>query len=87
MNIADTQLSGADDPHSSKNGVSGIYDRLQEIYWAKKELDEFLPNIAKYAKPEDIVSITLAQLALIEKQVILTLEELSNGAAQEELRI
>lgn len=67
--------------HAEKSQPSGIYERLQEIYWAKKELEEFLPNIAKYARPEDIVAIALAQLAAIEKQVIGVLQELSHKEA------
>jgi len=51
--------------------------KLLNIYWYKKELDEFLPQIATYASAGEIASITLSQLAIIEKQLIAILQELS----------
>ncbi|MFT3794170.1 hypothetical protein [Flavobacterium sp.] len=36
----------------------------------KKELDEFLPQIATYATPKELTAITLSQLAIIEKQIL-----------------
>ena len=52
-------------------------DKLLNIYWYKKELDEFLPQIATYATPSEIAAITLSQLSIIEKQLIAILYELS----------
>jgi hypothetical protein len=52
-------------------------EKLLNIYWYKKELDEFLPQIATYASSTEIASITLSQLSIIEKQLISILQELA----------
>ena len=52
-------------------------EKLLNIYWYKKELDEFLPQIATYATPTEIASITLSQLSIIEKQILAILRELA----------
>jgi hypothetical protein len=52
-------------------------EKLLNIYWYKKELDEFLPQIATYATPNEIASITLSQLSIIEKQLVAILQELA----------
>lgn len=54
-------------------------DQLLEIYWAKKELEEFLPKIATYAQPNEVANIALSQLTIIEKRVIWLLEAESRG--------
>jgi hypothetical protein len=51
--------------------------KLLNIYWYKKELDEFLPQIATYATPNEIASITLSQLSIIEKQLVSILQEIA----------
>jgi hypothetical protein len=51
--------------------------KILNIYWYKKELDEFLPQIATYATPQEIAGITVSQLAIIEKQLVSILHELS----------
>ena len=57
-----------DAPHDQK---------ILNIYWYKKELDEFLPQIATYATPNEIASITLSQMAIMEKQLIAILHEIA----------
>jgi hypothetical protein len=52
-------------------------EQLLDVYWAKKELDEFLPKIATYATPDEVTAIALAQLAMMEKQIIRILQEMS----------
>jgi hypothetical protein len=52
-------------------------EKLLNIYWYKKELEEFLPQIATYATPQEIASITISQLGIIEKQLIAILSEVS----------
>lgn len=52
-------------------------EKLLNLYWYKKELDEFLPQIATYATPNEIAAITLSQLSIIEKQIIAILQEIS----------
>lgn len=59
---------------------SSLFDKLLDIYWAKKELDGYLPNIAKYAKPEEVSVIALTQLRAVEKQVLKLMQELQNFA-------
>lgn len=54
-------------------------EQLLEIYWAKKELDEFLPRIATYAHPQEVANIALSQLSMIEKRVIWILEAEAKG--------
>lgn len=68
-------------PHDRANGFekstmneSSFDEQLLEIYWAKKELEEFLPRIATYAHPHEVANIALSQLAMIEKRVIWLLE-------------
>ena len=45
-------------------------EKLLNIYWCKKELEEFLPQIATYATPKELTAITLSQLAIMEKQIV-----------------
>jgi len=52
-------------------------DQLLNIYWAKKELEEFLPKIGTYASAKEVVGITLAQLSMMEKQIVALLQKLS----------
>ncbi|RZJ31336.1 MAG: hypothetical protein EOO48_02410 [Flavobacterium sp.] len=52
--------------------------KILNIYWYKKELDEFLPQIATYATAQEVANITISQLAIIEKQLIAILGELSH---------
>lgn len=57
---------------------ASIDEKMLNIYWYKKELEEFLPQIATYATPAEIASITISQLAIIEKQLIAILNDLSD---------
>lgn len=73
-------------PHGLGNNLSGIPvtestfdEQLLEIYWAKKELEEFLPRIANYAHAHEVANIALSQLSMIEKRVIWILEAQSKG--------
>jgi len=52
-------------------------EKLLNIYWYKKELDEFLPQIATYATPGEIAAITISQLAIMEKQLVAILQEMA----------
>jgi hypothetical protein len=56
---------------------SSLDEKLLNIYWYKKELDEFLPQLATYSTPQEIASITISQLGIIEKQIIAILDEMS----------
>lgn len=47
------------------------------MYWHKKELEEFLPQIATYASPKELTAITLSQLAIMEKQIVNILQMMS----------
>ena len=49
-------------------------EKLLNIYWCKKELEEFLPQIATYATPKELTAITLSQLAIMEKQIVQLLQ-------------
>lgn len=40
------------------------------IYWCKKQLGEFLPNISTYATPREISAIALSQASLMEKHLV-----------------
>ncbi|HMI06390.1 MAG TPA: hypothetical protein VK528_02500 [Flavobacterium sp.] len=55
--------------------LSPIEERILNIYWLKKELEEFLPQIASYAMPQEIAAIALSQLAIMEKLLVLSLYE------------
>jgi len=57
--------------------LSSAETQLLNIYWCKKELEEFLPQIATYATPKELTAITLSQLAIIEKQILQVLKDLS----------
>ena len=59
--------------------LSVTEEKLLNIYWFKKELDEFLPQIATYASPKELTAITLSQLAIMEKQIVQILHEMSIG--------
>lgn len=56
-----------------------LTDQLLEIYWAKKELEEFLPKIATYANAREVTNIAISQLAMMEKRIIWLLEAESKG--------
>jgi|GEM_PF-5526209 len=67
---------------SSANFDHDVYspdDQLINIYWAKKELEEFLPKIGTYATAKEVVAITLAQLAMMEKQIVSLLQKMSKN--------
>jgi hypothetical protein len=57
--------------------VEGFEERLLNIYWEKKNLEEFLPQIASYSSQKELVAITISQLSIIEKQIVLLLKEIS----------
>lgn len=52
-------------------------DQLLAMYWEKKDLDAFLPQIALYATPKELLNITLSQLSKMEKRIILLLEAMA----------
>ena len=56
-----------------------IHERLIEIYWDKKNIEEFLPKIATYSSQKELVAITLAQLSIIEKQLIRLMREIAES--------
>lgn len=56
---------------------ASLDEKLLNLYWYKKELEEFLPQIATYATPHEIAAITISQLAIMEKQLVAILYELS----------
>jgi hypothetical protein len=58
--------------------VEGFEERLLNIYWEKKNLEEFLPQIATYSSPKELVAITIAQLSVIDKQLVALLKEISD---------
>ncbi len=58
--------------------VEGFEERLLNIYWEKKNLEEFLPQIATYSSTQELVAITIAQLAVIDKQLVALLKEISD---------
>lgn len=55
--------------------LSAIEEKILNIYWLKKELEDFLPQIASYATPQEIAAIALSQLAIIEKLLVQSLYE------------
>jgi len=57
--------------------VEGFEERLLNIYWEKKNLEEFLPQIATYSSPKELIAITISQLSVIEKQIVSLLKEIS----------
>lgn len=57
--------------------LSVTEEKLLNIYWFKKELDEFLPQIATYATPKELTAITISQLAIMEKLLVQVLQDLS----------
>lgn len=59
--------------------LSVIEEKLLKVYWFKKELEEFLPQIATYASPKELTAITLSQLAMMENQIVQILHELAKG--------
>jgi len=52
-------------------------EKILNIYWYKKELEEFLPQIATYATPQEIANITLSQLSIMERQLVSILGQLA----------
>jgi len=63
------------------NETVAIDDQILNIYWAKKELEEFLPKIGTYANAREVVAITLAQLSMMEKQIIQLLQRIAQNPA------
>ena len=61
--------------------LSQTEEQLLNIYWCKKELEEFLPQIATYATTKELTAITLSQLAIIEKQIL----QILKGIASKEI--
>lgn len=57
--------------------LSETEEKLLDLYWHKKELEEFLPQIASYATPKELTAITLSQLAIMEKQILQILYNIS----------
>lgn len=57
--------------------VEAFQERLLNIYWEKKNLEEFLPQIATYSSQQELIAITLSQLSIIERQVVLLLKDIS----------
>jgi hypothetical protein len=57
--------------------LSFIEEQLYQIYWCKKELEGYLPNIATYATPKELMAITLSQLAAMESHLINLLKNIS----------
>ena len=66
---------------SNGNTIPGanlsLDEQLLEIYWAKKELEEFLPRIATYATPAEVAAITLSQLSVIENRIVWLLQDIA----------
>ncbi len=62
--------------------LSGIEEQLFNIYWCKKELESYLPNIANYATPKEVTAITLSQLAIMESHLISLLKNISKEENQ-----
>jgi hypothetical protein len=56
---------------------AALDEKILNIYWYKKELEEFLPQIATYATPVEIANITLSQLSIMEKQLVKILSQLA----------
>ena len=66
----------------SRNGLPSltlVEEQLLQIYWCKKELDSFLPNIATYATPKELTAITLSQLAIMESHLVGLLQKMSDA--------
>lgn len=61
--------------------LSQTEEQLLNIYWCKKELDEFLPQIATYATTNELTAITLSQLAIMEKQILQILKGIATKEA------
>lgn len=61
--------------------LSQTEEQLLNIYWYKKELDEFLPQIATYATTKELTAITLSQLAIMEKQILQILKSIATKEA------
>lgn len=74
-NYSDSESIGDYNPINSGD----LHDRLLQIYWDKKNLEEFLPQIAKYSTVNELVAITLSQLAMIENQLIWVMREITNA--------
>ena len=58
--------------------VEGFEERLLNIYWEKKNLEEFLPQIATYSTQQELVAVTISQLSVIDKQLVALLKEISD---------
>lgn len=63
--------------HIGMSELSETENQLLNIYWCKKELDEFLPQIATYASTKELTAITLSQLSIIEKQIVKILHNMA----------
>ncbi len=79
MNMNQSHTGASDAPGIPKVGEPSFDEQLLEIYWAKKELEEFLPRIATYAHAHEVANIALSQLSMIEKRVIWILQAESKG--------
>lgn len=53
---------------------------LLRIYWLKKELESFLPGLARQYSSDELVNIVVSQLNAIERE---TLDALKNFAQTE----
>lgn len=63
---------------AAKNHKS-IDDQLLDLYWAKKELEDFLPGLSKHKSSGEICAITLAQLQNMEKTIVQLLQSLAQS--------
>lgn len=63
--------------------LSVMEEKLLNIYWFKKELEEFLPQIATYATPKELTAITISQLAIMEKLLVQALQNISENGPED----
>lgn len=71
-------IASSDQPAHLPN-LALIEQKLLDIYWHKKELDDFMPQLALNATPKELAAITLSQLAIIEKDVVQLLKHLAQS--------
>lgn len=62
--------------------LSTLEHELISLYWHKKDLDEFLPQIAVYASPKELTAITLSQLAILEKEIVGILQRMCKESGE-----
>jgi len=67
------------DSYISMLPVNSLHERLIKIYWDKKNLEEFLPQIAGYSSPKELLAITLSQLSIIEKELVWLMQEIAES--------